>query len=391
MKIVDVWPRGQSLALNIQEKRALAFWLLVAALVIYKCVVDPSGRTVADNYLEGARRWLNNDNIYYGDRGFLYLPEFAFLYSFLVHLPLWVSEALGRLIQLMILVAGLLTFCRFVAKPGEKSFLPLMTLVVFPICFSSIRNGQTNIALLGLMLLSVVALAREQWNRAGVFMTLGLVFKPTFIVFYLLAGALHRPLYWRLPLGIFIVGLILVGFKGWDYVLLQHVNFVEMLQGAVQLGVHKADWASFFGIFPQLTGYFVPDQVQFATRLVLAPVTLYLAWLARKQFQKPMAAYFLYALPACYLMLFNPRNENNDYAILSVAIGFWLAAAVHRYRSPVLTYFCTFLLLGIVAAWEISVRLTPGMDAWVSQVLATLFTFFLVMRLLVGREERLPV
>ncbi|MGI9275547.1 MAG: glycosyltransferase family 87 protein [Endozoicomonas sp.] len=361
--------------------------MFVACLVVWKCIDDPTGRTVADNYLEGARRWLNEDNVYYGPRGFLYLPEFAFLYSFLVPLPLWLSEAAGRLLQLGVLVSGLFAFSRFMGKPGEKSFFPLMSLVVFPVCFSSIRNGQTNIAILGFMLLAVVALSRKQWNAAGVFMTFGLLFKPTFIVFYLLAGALHRPMYWRLAAGILMAFLVPALFKGLDYVVQQHINFLVMMQEAFQFGVHKADWASLFGIFPQLTGYFVPEKIQMAVRLLLAPVVLFLAWLAGRRYNTGMSAYYIYALAACYLMLFNPRNENNDYAILSAAIGFWMAASVHRYQSRTLLYFCIFMLLGILAAWEISVRLTPGMDAWVTPLIATVFTLFIIVRLVAGRDE----
>lgn len=380
----------KNFSLTIEEKRTFLFWLFVAFLIVYKCIDDPLGRTVADNYLEGARRWLSGENIYYGARGFLYLPEFAFLYSFLSPLPLWLSEAVGRLLQLWILVFGLFSFSRFIAKPREKSFFPLITLVVFPICFSSIRNGQTNIAILGLMLLTVVALSKRHWNAAALLMTLGLVFKPTFIVFYLLAGALHRPMYWRLAAGALLAFLIPVLFEGLNYVVQQHINFLVNLQEAVQLGVQKADWASFFGILPQLTGYFVPVEIQMAVRLVLAPLVLFLVWLAGRRYGAGMSAYYLYALAACYLMLFNPRNENNDYAILSAAIGFWLAASVHRYQSRVLLYFSISMLVGILAAWEVSSRLTSGMDAWVSPLIATIFTFFLIVRLLSGRDEEFP-
>ena len=215
-------------------------------------------------------------------------------------------------------------------------------------------------------------------------MTLGIIIKPTFIVFYLLAGALHRPMYWRLPLGLLAAFVVPMFFAGSGYVIDQHLGFIQTLDAAVHLGVHKADWASFFGIFPQVSGVFVPEKIQMAVRLILAPVTLWLAWYAKKHYKPEMAAYYMYALPACYLMLFNPRNENNDYAVLSAAIGFWLAAASHRYNSGVLKGFSWFILLGIIGSYEISVRLTPGMDAWVSPVAGTLFTVFPVNAFVVG-------
>ncbi len=38
--------------------------------------------------------------------------------------------------------------------------------------------------MLGLLLLSVVALAREQWALAAGYMVLGIIVKPTFIIFF---------------------------------------------------------------------------------------------------------------------------------------------------------------------------------------------------------------
>ncbi|WP_263078441.1 glycosyltransferase 87 family protein [Endozoicomonas sp. Mp262] len=389
MPLIQPVSKGWS-TLSKAEKFTWLFWGLVTAFIFYKCISDPSGRTVVNNYLEAARFWIAGEPVYFGNHGFLYLPQFAFLVSFIAELPRWLAEVIERMVQLPLLLAGLFTFCRFIAREKEKSFFPLMTLVVFLISFSSFRNGQTNIATLGLMLLSIVALTSSQWNRAAVFMTLGIVFKPTFIVFYLLSGALHRPMYWRLPLGLLVAFLLPMLFASPGYVIDQHLGFIQTLVDAVELGVHKADWASFFGIFPQVMGVFVPEKFQTVVRLILAPVTLWLAWYAKKHYKPEMAAYYMYALPACYLMLFNPRNENNDYAILSAAIGFWLAAATHRYGSGVLKGFSWFILLGIIGAYEISVRLTPGMDAWVSPIMGTVFTLFLLMRLFLGRDERLP-
>lgn len=373
--------------LELAEKLAWLLWGLLAVIIIYKCISFPASRTVVNNYLHAASLWLDREPIYSGDHGFLYLPQFAFLLSFVAELPRWLAELIERLVQWPFLLAGLLQFCRLQAQDNGKKLFPLVSLLVVVIGFSSFRNGQTNIAILGLMLLSVVALSARQWNRAAVFMSLGLVFKPTFIVFYLLAGVLHRPMYWRLPLGWLVILLMPMLFADPGYVIAQHFGFVQTLKAAVALGVNKADWASFFGIFPQVAGFFVPEAIQFWVRLVLAPVTLGLAWHAQKKYPPAMAAYYLYALPACYLMLFNPRNENNDYVILSVAIGFWLVAA---YPGNRLKSFLWLVILGILGSYEISSGLTPGMDAWLSPVSATVFTLFLLACLLKGAYSPLP-
>jgi len=96
-------------------------------------------------------------------------------------------------------------------------------------------------------------------------------------------------------------------------------------------------------------------------------------------------------LATCYLMLFNPRNETNDYALLSVAIGYWLlaigywvAVSKHRFHSLKFHVFCWFFVLGFVASKYI-VTLTPGMWAWWKPVMGIFFTLFLLQRLFMDK------
>ncbi len=368
--------------LSNAEKGTVALWALMAILMVVKSYTSPTSSTVSNEYTLGAARWLAGDNLYAGANGFLYLPQFAFLYSIFSLFPFWVSEALWRLTQLAVMLCGLVAFARLMQAPHEKSFMPLLSLAIVFISTASFRNGQANIMLLGLLLLSMVALARYRWNTAAVLMTFGLIAKPTFIVFYLLAGVLNRPLYWRLPLGIFVAIVTPMLFKGAGYVWEQHINFVVMLQEAIAYGEAgpKLTWGHLFAIFPQVAGFSVSPEIQQVTRLVVAPLTLAAAWYAGQRYSREMACYYVYALATCYLMLFNPRNETNDYALLSVAIGYWLAVSKHRFHAMKYHAFCWSFVLGFVASKYI-VLLTPCMWAWWKPVMGVLFTVFLLQRL----------
>lgn len=364
------------------EKLTVVLWLFVVLIMVIKCLTSPHRSTVSDEYLLGASRWLAGDSLYAGANGFLYLPQFAFLYSIFHLFPFVMSEIIWRLVQLAVLLSGLTAFARLLARPGEPSFLPLLSVVVVSMGMASFRNGQANIMLLGLLLLSVVALTRQQWTQAAFYMVLGLIAKPTFIVFFLLAGVLHRPLYWRLPLGLVLAFVVPALFKGPGYVMEQHLNFLDMLRQAIAFGEYgpKLTFSHFFAIFPQLTGWWVPAEIQQLTRLLLAPLTLACAYYAQRKYSPQTACYYSYALATSYLMLFNPRNETNDYILLSVAIGYWLVMA--RYRSHHLGYqlLCWFFVLGFVASKYV-VKLTPGMWAWWKPVMAVLFSLFLLQRL----------
>ncbi|MDP0589978.1 MAG: glycosyltransferase family 87 protein [Candidatus Endonucleobacter bathymodioli] len=384
---LTLFHRWQSL--SKVEKVTVGIWLLVAMLMVIKSIANPSGSTVSDEYLLGATRWLARDDLYSGPVGFLYLPQFAFLYSVYSPLPLWASEALWRITQLLVMLYGLVAFARLMKRPGENSFVPLLTVAVICISTASFRNGQANIMMLGLLLLSTVALVHKQWNRGALFMTLGLIVKPTFIVYYLLAGVLNRPLYWRLPVGLLVALLIPMLFQGSTYVLEQHQNFIVMLEEAVCYGEsgEKLTWAHFFAIFPQVAGFSVAPVVQQLTRLVMALLTLVVAWYTSRKYPRDMAGYYIYALATCYLMLFNPRNETNDYALLSVAIGYWVAVSKHRFHDFKYHLFCWFFVVGFVASKYI-VKLTPGMWAWWKPVMAVFFTIFLLQRLFSQAKNR---
>lgn len=377
---LTLWHRWKSL--SKAEKVTVGIWLLVTILMVIKSITNPSNSTVSDEYLLGATRWLAKDDLYSGPVGFLYLPQFAFLYSVFTPFPLWASEALWRITQLLVMLLGLVAFSRLMEKPGENSFVPLLTVAVICISTASFRNGQANIMMLGLLLLSTVSLVHKQWNRSALFMTLGLIVKPTFIVYYLLAGVLNRPLYWRLPVGLLAALLIPMLFQGSTYVLEQHQNFIVMLEQAVRYGENgaKLTWAHFFAIFPQITGFSVSSEAQQLTRLVMALLTLATAWYASRKYPRVMAGYYIYALATCYLMLFNPRNETNDYALLSVAIGYWIAVSKHRFHDLKYHIFCWFFVVGFVASKYI-VMLTPGMWAWWKPVMGVFFTIFLLQRL----------
>ncbi len=369
-------------SLTRSQKLTVFLWLIIAILMVIKCITSPNRSTVSDEYLLGASRWLASEDLYAGVNGFLYLPQFAFLYSIYHPFPLWASEALWRLTQLAVMLCGVVSFARLMQRPGEKSFVPLISVAIVCISTASFRNGQANIIMLGLLLLSVVALARKEWGMAACYMTLGLILKPTFIIFFLLAGVLHRPLYWRLPLGLLVAFVIPMLFKGPGYVIEQHLNFVTMFQNAIAYGESgsKLTFAHFFAIFPQVAGFRVAPEIQLITRLVMAPLTLAAAYYACRKYPRELACYYIYALATCYLMLFNPRNETNDYALLSVAIGYWVAVSIHRYHNLKYHFFCWFFVLGFVASKYI-VKLTPGMWAWWKPIMGVLFTLFLLQRL----------
>jgi hypothetical protein len=66
---------------------------------------------------------------------------------------------------------------------------------------------------------------------------------------------------------------------------------------------------------------------QFSTclRVLMGACALILWFLGAKRLTEPLRAFWLYALTATYLMLFNPMTEQNSYVILAPVLGVWAA------------------------------------------------------------------
>ncbi len=382
VKVKSLFQNGL-MQLTKEDRNTFVLWLLILVLFIANCLTTQGG-SVVFNYVAGAHRWLTGEDLYAGPEGYIYLPQFAFLFSFL---PLQEDSAqiAWNLIQLSVMVSGLYVFSRLMARDGEKSFFPLLSVVVLIISLTTIRNGQATIMLLGLMLWSIVALTRKQWNLAALLLIIGLIIKPIFIVFFLLAVLFYHPLWWRLIIGLLIAFVVPMLFKGTGYTLSQYEGFITMASQAVEWGESgpKLNWAHFFAIFPQVFHVWVPASVQMAVRLIMAVATVFLVFYAHRRYSPEVACYYLYAFAACYLMLFNPRNETNSFALLSAAIGYWVVISKHRYSNLKYHAFCWLFVVSFPMAKYVK-YITPGVWAWGKPVIALLFTIFLIQRLFSG-------
>ncbi|MDD7805888.1 MAG: hypothetical protein PUP46_10105 [Endozoicomonas sp. (ex Botrylloides leachii)] len=366
--------------LSSEDKAALLLWLAVAIGLVIDSLYFPGG-SVVFNYLDGANRWLDNTSLYAGPEGYLYLPQFAMLFSFLpAHLAY--TETVWNLIQLIVLVSSLFFFSRIVAKPNEKSFFLILSVVMLIISFTTFRNGQATIIQVGIMLWTVITIINKQWGVTAFLLIAGLIAKPVFLIFFLLVAFFYFKLWWRVLIGFAFAFCIPVLLKGYDYTLEQHIGFITMLQQALSFGEsgYKTNWAHFFAIFPQVFDFWVPSSIQLVSRIVIGIVLLYALYFSRKHHSITMAGYYLYAFSACYLLLFNPRTETNSFALIAPAIGYWLA--VFTYRCPNIKHqlFIGALVLSFPFAKYVQL-ITPGMWAWGKTVITLVFCIFLIKEL----------
>ena len=154
----------------------------------------------------------------------------------------------------------------------------------------------------------------------------------------------------------------------WDYVVSQYLAGYHSLFASANLGSNEAThWAQVFNPIATFIGH-VPNLAQTIVRVAAAFITLWLCYRAKQRYASRDFYTVLFGF-ATYLMLFNPRTENNDYIMLSAALallGVWCVAQA-RYR---------LLLIGLVIsvctlfASNIGQLITPWNQSWFTPLMA---------------------
>ena len=280
----------------------------------------PLNRSVTLSYHEATAHWWTRQDLYVGPSGMNYLPHFVVLYSPFHFLPLPLCEVLWRLCSAATLAGGLWQLVRRLFPSDAARAFFWATVVTMPLCMNSLRNGNANALFGGLVLLSVVALVQERWWLAVFLMTLGTALKPLGIVLMLLAPLIYQPVLWRLPVALAAFALFPFLFANPTYVLAQHHEAWKNLQSCAVVTEHR--FADINGIF-RTFGTALGPTASKLVRVLAGGGTAVLWWWGGRRLRGPVAALYLYALAAGYLMLFNPMNEENSYVILAPALGIW--------------------------------------------------------------------
>ena len=365
-------PAGQCLRV------ALLIWVVYAGVIVTLVAVNPSGRSATLEYQRATDNWWAGKTLYRSRNGYLYLPQFAILYSPFELLPDRVGEPLWRLTCMASLAWALWAAASRLAPEKRNAVFLIATVLILPSTFASARNGQVNMPLAALFILTALVMARERWWLASVFLVLTLVLKPISLAPILLCGVLYPRL--RLPLLVSLVVMAIAPLAHFNpqYAAGEYGAFVHNLG---QAGNPKGQsWCDFAGMLRKF-GVNLPAWLQLAIRAAAGLVTLGLCWKVRKG-TDPLRAGFTFLFAAMiYLMLFNPRTETNSYVMLGAFVAIWAAVEglVCRRLDIALWAGLLALLLGTENyGWPIF----PLTNMWAKALATSALGVWLAMRIL---------
>jgi len=333
-------PRREILVARV----GIGLWLLFNLVVLVLVWRDAGHNTVVGNYRAASAGWWAGNDIYgSGIDGFLYLPSFAFLYT-----PFWLLGDIGDVLW-RLFSAGTLTYAIWQAiklhVPGRVfEAFGVTLLLVLPAASAALRNGQATTLMVALMLLGSLAVADRRWWRAAALLTLAFAIKPLAIVLLLLVGALYRPIRGRLLLCI-LIGLLLP-FLHPDPAAAWHVYGLGFDKLLASSQPSRQTWSDITGLLDHV-GLALPAAAFLMLRVLTALLALLAGYLALRRQEGAIAALDLFALAVCYLMLMNPRTEENTYIMLAVVLALFAVMLLDRrpgsWQGRLLIAFCIAL------------------------------------------------
>lgn len=300
-------------------RAALAIWALVGVIVFAIVAIDPMGRSATKEYQNASTRWWQEKNIYKGKNNYLYLPQWAMLYTPFNVLPRPLGEPLWRLVCLGTLGFAIWTAARHLAPGKSGAILLVASVLVLPSALASARNGQVNMPLAGLYLLAAITLARERWHLTAILLAVTLALKPISIVPILLCGVLYPRLILPLILWLAIMFGMAYCHPNSQFVTGQYQAFFDKLTNSAANPTGHT-WSDFAGLLKSFS-LSLPDRINFLIRIGAAALTFGICLLALRTKDTVRRTLTVMLSAVIYLMLFNPRTETNSYVILGVFIG----------------------------------------------------------------------
>ena len=365
---------------EISDKHLTRFawilWGMMFALVAAEVIRHPDISNECLVYAPATSNWWAGQNLYDTTTidGYLYLPQAAILYTPFAILGHPVGDLIWRFIGLTLFCHGLWRISKLLCPDHLLRIFALATFVALLPTWNALRNAQANLPIAAFMLHATADLIQKRWWPATLWLVLGFGLKPIILVMILLAGALYRPMSWRLILALVILALAPFATQEFHYVVTQYRQFQIKTTMSAQPDRQFSDLRSLIWVL----GWKIPMTLYFWMQLIAAAATLAFSWIALRRWTEPAASLFVLALTACYLMLFNPRTEGNSYVILTPMIALPAALLFLDGRRK-------------TAAWTlvaISIWLTGNLWAydltlhWMKPIAGILFTILVIRELL---------
>ncbi len=361
-------------------------WLGTLITITVMLLVNGLDRSMTPIYHLAVDHWQTQQPLYYGSKGFNYLPAFVQVFSPFHTLAIPAGDILWRWLAVGGLSWGLWKCVCLISVENRDRAFAFVTLLSLPLSVSALRNGQSSAQLAACLVLAAWYLHHQRFTLAAIFLSVALVCKPLGIPAIGLAVMIFPGLWWRIGIGMAFVVMVPYMFAGPNYVNNQYLSFIPNLIDCMD-PVGERTFADINGVlraFDLKLGVSVLFWVQLATGLTLAVSSI----LYRRLGNDVQRTLIWLALSGIYIMLFTPMNEGNSYVMLAPALGLWAQWHFEQKRVSV---------AWIITAMSVSMAVLPDIARLIMEKeigsdfvkfwypLMTLFLFGILVRQMVIR------
>jgi hypothetical protein len=261
--------------------------------------------------------------------GFHYLPIMLIIGTPLSWLDIQLAGAIFGLLSVVFFSFSVFRLAQQITPTYSSAAAGAILVISLMAAVIALRLLQMQMPMTAAMICATAAGMREDWRAFVVWLLLAVALKPLAIVMALLAIATMPKM--RVPLIAGIAALLLLPFavQSWSYLANEYVNYVHQL-----LHITDADpgvWGNQaeFSTLLQTPGLELGARTRLAVRLGAALGTLWLAWRIALERNARATSFALLLLSACYIGLFNPRQEGMSFLVVVpglAALSLWFLA-----------------------------------------------------------------
>lgn len=344
----------------------LGFWLWVGSFLVVLGLVlwSPNPRSVVPIYRHGSEAFLSRQPLYQVEvaMGYLYAPAFAVLYVPLLKLGPSISNFLWHALGFGVLTFAAMRQARKVGGPEQTWLLSFGLFLALPVSLAALRNGQATILLAGACWFLTMSALEGRRAESFFWASLAIIAKPTAIIMLLLAGALRPRLIPVLALAVLVVLAIPYGVAPTGYTNAQYQDFFRMLTSMAVDPTGPFVAADFTAPFARL-GITLPEFDATIVRVVAGLLTLWVVLQFDRRLDPNAGGLAIFLTAAFYMCVFNPRVEQNTYAMVAVPAGLCIAL-LWREKGAGATRWLLAALLFVTGLTSVDGRLHDLFHPW---------------------------
>ena len=365
------------------ESLVMVLWAATIGALCVRVVLRPATHTVFPVFAAAGRSWIAGEDLYSHvavpvTGPFRYSPLAAAIFALFSLPPTTAAEVLWRLVETAIYLGALKRWlARGIAPRLSSLDHSMVLLLVLPLSFVNLRNGQTNLIVIAMLLAAVVGVIENRWRTAAACVGIAVAFKIYPLVLGLLFAALY-PASFILPMGGAILAILAMPFvlQRPRYAMHQYIAWLKYLRAddrsAFPLIISYRD----FGFLFRRAGHPIPPDIYLAVQLAAAGLVAGCCIAARRGgLERRDLMRITLALACCWMLLFGPATESSTYILLapSIALELVCAARWHASHTVLAAMSVSYGLLMLDLIGTVTIDPSPFVTAGLQPLAALIF------------------